>query len=90
MVRAYRDRHFVVVEVIDKGPGIPDGKEQDIFRRFYSLRPETEKFGAHSGLGLSISKQIVEAHGGTIEAANCQQSDGTVDGARFTVRLPIG
>ena len=85
---ARKEKKQIVVEVNDEGPGIPEGKEKEIFRRFYSLRPETEKFGVHSGLGLNISKQIVEAHGGSIEASNRQLADGTVAGACFTVRLP--
>jgi two-component system sensor histidine kinase ChvG len=76
----------IVVE--DDGPGIPEGKFDAIFKRFYSERPAGEKFGTHSGLGLSISKQIVEAHGGTIHAENRHGSDGRVAGARFVVRLP--
>lgn len=78
----------VVVTVTDEGPGIPDGKEQAIFDRFYSERPAGEKFGTHSGLGLSISKQIVEAHGGSIDGNNRRASDGRILGAAFTVRLP--
>jgi two-component system sensor histidine kinase ChvG len=78
----------VVIEVADDGPGIPAGKEDAIFARFYSERPEGEKFGTHSGLGLSISRQIVEAHGGTITAANRFAADGSVKGTRFTVSLP--
>jgi two-component system sensor histidine kinase ChvG len=89
-VRAHRQRDIVVVEVSDTGPGIPDGKEEEIFRRFFSLRPQSEKFGVHSGLGLSISKQIVEAHGGSIEAENRVRPDGSVEGATFVVRLPTG
>lgn len=80
---ARRARGEVMVTVEDDGPGIPDNKLEAIFDRFYSERPSSEKFGLHSGLGLSISKQIVEAHGGTIRAEN--RADG---GARFTVRLP--
>lgn len=86
-VRATRDGGMVCVEVIDEGPGIPAGKEKAIFERFYSERPEAEKFGTHSGLGLSISKQIVEAHRGFISAANRMDSGKT--GARFVVRLPL-
>ena len=81
-------RGMVEVTVSDDGPGIPEGKEEAIFERFYSERPAGEKFGTHSGLGLSISKQIVEAHGGTITAANRRGPDGAVTGAAFTVRLP--
>ncbi|MBP2296341.1 stimulus-sensing domain-containing protein [Azospirillum rugosum] len=81
-------RGMVEVTVTDDGPGIPDGKEEAIFERFYTERPAGEKFGTHSGLGLSISKQIVEAHGGRITAANRRTPDGDVAGAVFTVRLP--
>jgi two-component system sensor histidine kinase ChvG len=78
----------VIAEVSDDGPGIPEGKEKEIFLRFYSQRPAGEKFGTHSGLGLSISKQIVDAHDGTISAENRYRPDGSVAGARFRVCLP--
>ena len=87
-LRGRREDDWVRIEIDDNGPGIPDGKEEAIFDRFYSQRPEGEKFGTHSGLGLSISKQIVEAHGGTIRAENRRQADNRVIGARFIVRLP--
>ena len=86
-VRATREGPFACVDVLDPGPGIPAGKEKAIFERFYSERPEAEKFGTHSGLGLSISKQIVEAHRGIISAVN--RNDGGGTGARFIVRLPL-
>ena len=54
--------------VDDDGPGIPDGAFERIFERFYTDRPE-QGFGQNSGLGLSISRQIIEAHGGRIRAA---------------------
>lgn len=79
----------VVVE--DEGPGIPPENLASIFERFYSERPETEAFGGHSGLGLSISRQIVEAHGGRIWAENIadpDDPDGRSKGARFTLELP--
>jgi two-component system sensor histidine kinase ChvG len=79
---------FVEIDVVDDGPGLPEGKLDAVFDRFYSERPEGEKFGTHSGLGLSISKQIVEAHGGDIHAENRYSADGKVRGARFVVRLP--
>lgn len=73
----------VTLNVMDEGPGIK-GDASRIFERFYTDRPETESFGDHSGLGLSISKQIVEAHRGRISAEN--RADTT--GAMFTVVLP--
>ena len=85
----FRDRADVVVRVDDEGPGIPPDSLDSIFERFYSERPEGESFGRHSGLGLSISRQIVEAHDGTIIATNRLDADGAVAGARFTVRLPL-
>lgn len=83
-----RDGEFVSVSISDEGPGIPPGKLEAIFDRFYSERPAGEKFGTHSGLGLSISKQIIEVHGGTIRAENRFDADGKIAGARFVVRLP--
>lgn len=82
---AQQDGGRIRIHVEDDGPGVPDNKLEAIFERFYSERPEGEKFGTHSGLGLSISKQIVEAHGGRLTAANRPQG-----GARFTVDLPAG
>lgn len=85
---AERRAEAVVVMVEDEGPGIPPGKLEAIFERFYSERPAGEKFGTHSGLGLSISKQIVETHLGSIRAENRTDAKGAVIGARFIVRLP--
>jgi two-component system sensor histidine kinase ChvG len=80
----------IVVE--DQGPGIPDANLADVFERFYSERPG-QAFGNHSGLGLAISKQIVEAHSGRIWAENIR-SEGAgrgsaPEGARFVVELPV-
>ena len=84
------DRVLVVVE--DTGPGIPEQALEKVFKRFYSERPQGQ-FGNNSGLGLSISKQIVEAHGGVIWAENIRptHADATSDplGARFIVGLPV-
>ena len=82
-VAVERDGRHVVVRVDDDGPGIPPENRDDIFRRFYSDRPAGEDFGRHSGLGLAIARTIVEAHDGTITAANRD-----LGGARFTVTLP--
>ena len=88
--RKRENRVLIVVE--DTGPGIPDQALQKIFQRFYSERP-VGQFGEHSGLGLAISKQIVEAHGGVIWAENIRPTDAdmTTDplGARFVVGLPV-
>ena len=78
----------VLVIVEDGGPGVPGDKLTAIFDRFYTERPAGEKFGTHSGLGLSISKQIVEAHRGMIWAENRKDANGAVIGARFCIRLP--
>ena len=51
--------------VQDRGPGIPPGRLNEVFNRFYSERPPSEAFGEHSGLGLSIALQIAEGYGGT-------------------------
>ncbi len=78
----------VEITVDDEGPGIPEARLENIFDRFYSERPQGEQFGHHSGLGLSISRQIVQALGGRISAENRRDGDGRVTGARFVVRLP--
>ena len=78
----------VAVDVDDLGPGVPAGMEDAIFRRFYTFRPEAEAFGAHSGLGLSISRQIAEAHGGRLTCANRHGGAGSVLGASFRLKLP--
>jgi len=96
-IRARPAGSFVVITIEDEGPGIPESRLEEIFSRFYSERPAEEDFGTHSGLGLSISKQIVEAHGGRISAENLYApaepgGDDThekVIGARFTVLLPV-
>ncbi len=78
----------VLISVEDEGPGIPDDNLERIFERFYTSRPGVE-FGKNSGLGLSISRQIIEAHGGTIWAENRTSETGKILGARFLVRLPL-
>jgi two-component system sensor histidine kinase ChvG len=77
----------VTVIVEDEGPGIPDNQFKNVFERFYSERPQHEKYGQHSGLGLSICKQIITAHNGVIFAENRRDGDGDVCGARFVVIL---
>lgn len=73
----------------DSGPGIPENKLEAIFDRFYTERPVEEAFGKHSGLGLSISKQIIEAHKGQITAQNRLTDTGEIAGARFKIILPL-
>jgi len=86
-------RRSVVVTVDDEGPGIPEDNLESIFERFYTQRPRNKDdrrgaFGGHSGLGLSIARQIVEVHGGSIHAENRRAPDGAVVGARFIVEFP--
>ena len=91
-VWARRRENRVLIVVEDTGPGIPEQALTKVFKRFYSERPQAE-FGKHSGLGLAISKQIVEAHGGVIWAENIRPTaaDPTSEplGARFVVGLPV-
>lgn len=91
-VWARRRENRVLVVVEDTGPGIPEQALAKVFKRFYSERPQSD-FGNHSGLGLAISKQIVEAHGGVIWAENIRPTaaDPTSEplGARFVVGLPV-
>jgi two-component system, OmpR family, sensor histidine kinase ChvG len=78
----------VCISVEDEGPGMPPGTEESIFNRFYQERPESEKFGTHSGLGLSISEQIIDVHRGSIRAENLTDENGNILGASFIVHLP--
>jgi two-component system sensor histidine kinase ChvG len=80
-IRTEDDR--IITTVSDEGPGIR-GDISRIFQRFYTDRPDGEHFGDHSGLGLAISKQIIDAHRGTIAAANRTDRSGAI----FTVTLP--
>ena len=81
-----KDRQNIVIGVEDNGPGIASDNIDQIFERFYKDRPDSQDFGQNSGLGLSISRQIIDAHGGTIHAEN--RTDGE-SGARFIIKLPI-
>lgn len=86
----------VVVRVEDDGPGIPPENLETVFERFYTERPRASRGvggggtggAGNSGLGLSIARQIVDAHGGRIWAENRMDEGGKVLGARFTVALP--
>jgi len=82
------DADWVTVTIDDDGSGLAGGKEEAIFERFYTERPAGEVFGGHSGLGLSISKQIVEAIGGVIRAENRKDPEGRTIGTRLIVSLP--
>ncbi|MDZ4866265.1 MAG: stimulus-sensing domain-containing protein [Alphaproteobacteria bacterium] len=88
-VAAYARDGRAVVTVEDQGPGIPEDNLEVIFRRFYTERPTSHGFGKNSGLGLSITRQIVEVHNGRITASNVRDADGAIKGARFTVELPL-
>jgi two-component system sensor histidine kinase ChvG len=89
-----RRRAEIEVIVEDEGPGIDPDALDRIFERFYTDRPD-QGFGQNSGLGLSISRQIIEAHRGTIRAENRpgppdEAGEPTRLGARFVIRLPAG
>jgi two-component system sensor histidine kinase ChvG len=84
VLRRHATNNTVVLDIIDAGPGIPENKLETVFDRFYSERPSDEKFGEHSGLGLSIARQIISAHNGQLTAHN--QTEG---GACFRLTLPL-
>ena len=76
----------LVLRIEDEGPGVPEDEREAIFRRFQSIRPTSEAFGQHSGLGLAIARTIVEGHQGTIAV---ESREDRLGGARFVVRLPL-
>lgn len=82
----YQNQIQIVVR--DEGPGIPENKLTNIFERFYTERPNDEDLSHHSGLGLSICRQIIKALKGTIRAENLHDSNGQVIGASFVITLP--
>lgn len=88
VVGLQRGRDEVVATVADNGPGIPPENLETVFERFYTSRPKGAAFGGNSGLGLSIARQIAEAHGGALRAANRIDPDGKVVGASFVLVLP--
>jgi two-component system sensor histidine kinase ChvG len=85
-ISAATHREMLVVRVEDEGPGVPEEAHEAIFRRFHSIRPESEAFGQHSGLGLAIARTIVEGHQGSISV---ETREDRLSGARFVVRLPL-
>ncbi|MCP3730717.1 sensor histidine kinase [Sphingomonas sp. MG17] len=80
------DEDMVEARVEDEGPGVPEEAREAIFRRFHSVRPDSEAFGQHSGLGLAIARTIVEGHQGSI---GVESREDRMRGARFVVRLPL-
>jgi two-component system sensor histidine kinase ChvG len=88
VVTLAKGRDQVIATVSDSGPGIPPENLETVFQRFYTSRPKGAAFGGNSGLGLSIARQIAEAHGGTLRAGNRLGPDGQVIGAMFVLVLP--
>jgi two-component system sensor histidine kinase ChvG len=84
------DNRQAVITIQDEGPGIEDDVRERIFERFYTDRDHTTGgFGSNSGLGLSISRQIMESHNGSLTAGNYYLSTGQKAGAEFVMRLPV-
>ena len=87
----YQDSYFskaqkILVTISDQGQGISEAKTETIFDRFYTERPSNEKFGKHSGLGLSIVRQILLSHNANIYAENIY-NDRKVAGAKFFIEF---
>ena len=87
-IRLEKNLENIIIIVEDNGPGFSKGSLKKVFDRFYTDRPTNEKFGNHSGLGLSISKQIVEAHSGSIEALNRLNQKNKCLGGSVKVTFP--
>ena len=85
-ISAIPERECLVIRVEDEGPGVPEEAREDVFKRFHSVRPDSETFGRHSGLGLAIARTIVDAHQGAILV---ESREDRLCGARFVVRLPL-
>lgn len=85
-ISALRRDGMLALRIEDEGPGVPKEAREAIFRRFHSVRPQSEGFGQHSGLGLAIARTIVEGHQGSIEV---QSREDRLSGARFVVHLPL-
>jgi two-component system sensor histidine kinase ChvG len=76
----------VFLAVCDDGPGIPPAEREKVFERFHSVRPASEAFGAHSGLGLAIARTIAEAHEGSLTITD---RPGGEHGAQLVLELPM-
>ncbi len=85
-VSTVRGAQHLVIRIEDEGPGVPEDARDAIFRRFHSVRPESETFGRHSGLGLAIARTIVEGHQGAITV---ESREDRLGGARFVIRIPL-
>jgi len=88
IIRINSTEKDIIITIEDNGIGIPPENLETIFKRFYSLRPTHEKYGSHSGLGLSICRQIINTHNGKIYADNIIDYKNNIKGAKFTVILP--
>ena len=89
LISVEKRKNKVFISIENMGPPIPKGKEETIFERFYSERPEHEEYGQNSGLGLSICKQIIDAHMGDIYAENIIGFTGEAIGVRFNIVLDV-
>ncbi len=85
LVTLDRDIDQITLGISDDGPGIPVDDREKVFERFHSLRPAEEAFGSHSGLGLAIARTIVEAHDGSLRAADRPAGKA---GASLLITLP--
>ena len=83
-VRLKRQGDFARLEVQDYGPGIPAADQEQIFSRFYQVSSERQHSHTGLGLGLFIVREIIRAHGGTIEVRSVEGA-----GAVFVIRLPL-
>ncbi len=88
VINLFIEKIYVGISIENYGPPIPEDKLETIFNRFYTERPKQSDFGLNSGLGLSISKQIIDAHSGRIYAENIKDKNKKYLGVKFTILLP--
>ena len=86
-VKIFSEKNKIIIQFDDNGPGFPINAINKVFERFYTDRINENEFGKHSGLGLSISKQIISAHDGNIYVENLLNSSNSIIGARVNIIL---
>jgi two-component system osmolarity sensor histidine kinase EnvZ len=84
VIRASGSKKFIIINIDDNGPGIPESERENVFRPFYRLDHARNQASGNSGLGLAIARDIARSHGGDITLG-----DSAMGGLQVTIRLPV-